>query len=457
MDSIVIYQIGRLDTNVFKKIIFEINGVEVEKSLSSIALKEYFCKNGFKSKVILIYPISLPFNHVLISSEQFKKNCPESFYSKIEWAFNNPDEYLKRPSELFNKHPHSCEVDDFVIIHSLGKYKTSKGDFEFDSCYSDIMLIIFIDMIKRYLTDEDVIKRIIVDISSGHNIYVSALIESLRYLGTWLKLYKWNWEEPSIEIAFSDPIFIDGGYKHSIHLERQYIKTFFSSPVKNKDDIQNFKLSKSVCPFKNERYLKNKLQNVLEEFAILFSAVKNNTPIMIYKYGYRMIRDLKNTLNDFITFVERKLQNSYDSSPKLNKVDYMKIFLVCGFYMGLSMVLGNTNVLKMDEEGVHIDDIRKKFKVIYELFNLNLNEVILGNEIDKIIQANDKISNNWKPLIEILHISSKKASNPDKRNFFAHAGFEGCITECKSDGEKIFVRYREDATDTICRWLKESI
>ncbi|MFN3533484.1 MAG: hypothetical protein ACK41Q_13400 [Candidatus Brocadia sp.] len=176
MGKIIVYQIGRLDINAFERLKFEINGSVVENSLSSFALKETLSKEGYKTEVILLYPISLPFNPSLIN-DRFKLSCSASCYEKLKSALNNPENYLKNPLEFFQDHPHTQESADFEILHSLGEYKTLSRPVEFKCHYQDIVLMILTDMIKRYLTGENEIKKIFIDISSGHNIKGMSIIK----------------------------------------------------------------------------------------------------------------------------------------------------------------------------------------------------------------------------------------------------------------------------------------
>lgn len=455
MSQAIIYQIGRLDTNVFKKIKFFIEKNTFETTLSSFAIRDFLKeKKSYNSKIILIYPVSLPFNPSLINNELFKSSCPEKCYELLKQVINNPQEYLKDPSIFFKEHPHTKIANSFKIIHSLGEYKTLHKTFKFESHYSDIVIMILIDMIKNYLQHSDEIEKIIIDISSGHNIYVSALIESFRYLGTWIKLYNWDDQNPQLEIAFSDPITQINDNLYKLHFEKQSIKAFFSPPI-TKNDINNYKLSKAIFPENNQREHKNSIQSMLEGFAKTFSAIKNNTPLTIYEFGYHYVDNLKETLNTFIDHIEKKLNESYEKTPNLNKEDNLKVLLTCGFYIGLSKVLNTNGITK--SETIEIKDIRKKFNTIYKIFNLDLNDIILGNEVDKIIKGINK-NTDWILLLDVFYKGNKKETKPQKRNFFAHAGFEGSITELKKQEQNIYLRYINNRNkDTIEKWLKESI
>lgn len=452
MRRAIIYQVGRLDFNAFNELEFEINNKIFKTSLSSFALKDFFKNEGYEAKVILLYPVSLPFNSSLINAK-FESNCNEDCYKQLQRALNRPEEYLKDPSEFFNVHPHSKEVE-YKILYSLGDYITLSNPVKFNCYYQDIVLMILMDMIERYLSMEDSIEKIIIDISSGHNIYISALIESLKYLGTFIKLSKWNGKIPATEIAFSDPI-IPGITQYKIHTEEQNIKVFFSSPIKN-EDLQNYRLARSIYPKDHQKAKKSKLQSLLESFAIVFSAIKNNTPLAIYTFDYHNTDDIVKILKELIDDVTDKLAADYTSSPNLNKTDYIKATLFFAFYLGLCKSLKQENISDTAAFDVDIKNIRKSFRNIYKVFNLDLNDVVLGNEVDKV-EKSIKEDTEWSLLLSLLYSGDKNSGSPQKRNFFAHAGFEGNVTECKKQEDKLYLRYNETHKEKIKKWLKESV
>lgn len=453
MSTIIIYQIGRLDTNTFDNLKFEIENQLFETNLSSFAIKQYLNKKGFQTKVILLYPVSLPFNSVLINNERFKSQCSLDCYNKLKSVLNNPNSYLNNPSDFFKHHPHTKEAEDHSILHSLGKYKTLSDPVEFDCYYQDIVLMILIDMIKRYIENEDEIQEIIIDISSGHNIYISALIEAFRYLGTWIKLYKWNRDRPSLKVAFSDPI-IHGFDSFKIQKEDLKFQAFFSSPVKY-EDIENFKLAKDIYPEKEQRDNKRVLNSVLECFVLTFSAIKNNTPLAIYTFGYHEKEKILEVFNTYMNNTLKKLNQSYRHSPNFDKSAHLKVIVSFGLYLGLSDILQAEAVFQKEE--VESSEIREKFKRIYEIFKLGLNDTILGNEIDKL-QKEVRDAPQWSLLHQLLYDTTKESS-PQQRNFFAHAGFEANITQCQKRNSKIYLRYEdnEEKRGAIKAWLKKAV
>jgi len=186
---ILIYQIGRLDTNAFQKQSFNIGGKEYASVLSSFALREFIHSKDEKAEVYLIYPISLPFNKALLKSKQLAEDVPIGFLKKISDILSNPMQYLEKPAEFFASHPHNSEATKFTMIHSIGSFETNSTDYPtvfLNKCYySDIVLEILNLVIKDFV-DNQKVERVIFDISSGQNVYVLALTEAARYFCAWL-------------------------------------------------------------------------------------------------------------------------------------------------------------------------------------------------------------------------------------------------------------------------------
>ncbi|MCX7992006.1 MAG: CRISPR-associated protein, partial [Proteobacteria bacterium] len=175
MKKVLIYQIGRLDKDFLNKVCFQIDDLFFSSSLSSMAIKEFFDKKDYDTKITLLFPVSLPFNGPLYNNDKFKESCSKEFYESLFNAYSNPDDYLSNPDSLFKLHPHVVESVRFLSLPSMGTYTTKNGKIHFNSYYSDIVLLILVDMLKNVLEEGDQIEKIIIDISSGHNNYVSAL------------------------------------------------------------------------------------------------------------------------------------------------------------------------------------------------------------------------------------------------------------------------------------------
>jgi len=442
---IYLYQIGRLDRYVIerKKINFLIDNNDFESELSSFALKNHFQNNV---KCILLYPVSLPFNKELLKNI----NINDEFIKRAQSIFENPADYFKNPKEFFKFHPHKNEVDDFIVIHSIGEFEK----YVFEGSFDDIVLEIFIDLVERYFKEG--MKELYIDISSGLNIYVSALIEAVRHFSIFQNIG--SWKEPlSVKLVFSEPII--GSSKSNFKIFKDYelkFKVFFSSPITYAADVKNFELSRKIE--KQDRKFKQSIQQMLEKFALSYSAIKNNTPLVLYSFKFHEEQEIKDLILQVVANLKDKFYSDWQKSPNLEKNEYLKLFLALSFYMGIIRILKENSVNYSDF--VCLDEIKEKFSSIYQQFELNLNEQILKHEISNLTRQDkktgetiiDKAKEEWQSLSEFI----PGEGDFQPRNFIAHAGFERTVTEVKKINNKLYLRYKTDSLEEIKKALREA-
>lgn len=441
---IYIYQIGRLESRM-QPLEFLIEDKALNFELSSVALKNHFKNNV---KLILIYPVSLPFNKNLIDS---KSNLEDSFKSKINKILENKKAYFENPYEFFKLHPHTSYADDFALIHSLGEYEGEVFEGKFD----DIVLEILIDLIERHLNCP--ITELYVDISSGHNIYVSAMLEAVRHFSIFHKLSTWDTNNFSIKLTFSDPIIGSSKQKFEIHRDYELkYKAFFSSPI-TRNDLACFNLSRKIA--EENRELKRKIHNMLEKFAFCYSALKNNTPLFLYHYDFDREEDIKSLVLEIIEKLKVELFKDWKSSPSVDKNEYLKVLFSLSFYIGIIRILLKHQIYAKYE--AEIDEIKEKFAQIYKYFGLDLNREILGHEISNLKRKDkndgttliERASENWQSLSDFIYGEGEFQN----RNFIAHAGFERTVTEIKKHDNKLHVKYKADSINKIKRTLLEAL
>jgi CRISPR-associated protein Csx1 len=434
---IYLYQIGRLDRYVIerKKINFLIDNNDFESELSSFALKNHFQSNV---KCILLYPVSLPFNKELLKNI----NINDEFIKRAQSIFENPADYFKNPKEFFKFHPHKNEVDDFIVIHSIGEFEK----YVFEGSFDDIVLEIFIDLVERYFKEG--MKELYIDISSGLNIYVSALIEAVRHFSIFQNIG--SWKEPlSVKLVFSEPII--GSSKSNFKIFKDYelkFKVFFSSPI-TKADVKDFELSRKIA--KQDKKFKQAIQQMLKKFALSYSAIKNNTPLVLYSFKFHKEEEIKALILQIVEDLKNKLYSDWQKSPQVEKNEYLKLFLSLSFYIGIIKILKENSVNYSD--CVCLDEIKEKFSSIYQQFELNLNEQILKHEISNLTRQDkktgetiiDKAKEEWQSLSEFI----PGEGDFQPRNFIAHAGFERTVTEVKKIGNEIYFRYKNNSLETI--------
>ena len=441
---IYLYQIGRLDRGVFnnEKVRFSIDKKFFESELSSFALREHI---EDKAKSVLIYPVSLPFNKGLVTdtaeTDEFKKG--------LKFANENPVEYFKNPKEFFKNHPHTKIADDFIIIHSIGEFEKQI----FEGTFDDIVLEIFIDFVERYINYG--MKELYIDISSGHNIYVSALLEAVRHFSIFQRLGSWQ-DSFSVKLVFSEPIFGSSKLNYNIFKDYEFkFKVFFSSPI-TIADLTNYKLSRIIA--KEDREFKRKIQSMLDNFALSYSAIKNNTTLVVYSFKFDEEEEIKGLILKIVANLKDKLYSDWQKSPHLERNEYLKVFLSLSFYMGIIKILKENSVQYKD--CVSLDEIEKSFSSIYQQFELPLNEQLLRHEISNLTRPDKetgetiiyKAKEEWKSLSEFLPGEGIFHS----RNFIAHAGFERTVTEVKKIENKLYLRYKTDSLEKIKDALKKA-
>jgi CRISPR-associated protein Csx1 len=451
----LIYQIGRLDAGAFNPIKFEVNGKEYTALLSSFALKQSFSENGDASKVILIYPVSLLLNKNAPKIENF----PEDFKLAVESILNNKNElsyYLSDPYPYFDKHPHSKEANGFIVIHSIGQYE----GINFSVTLEELILEIFIDMVKRYQNES--FSELYLDISSGHNIYTSALLESGRLFLTFYKLQNFNLKENGLKvfITFSDPIVPP--YNRTFQVHKDFcleVKTFFSFPEKpNQNNLKDAysKFAKDLVGEDKElRPFKRQLTKLFSYGYFFYSAIKNNTPLVLYTWEYHQEEEIDKGIADLINFVKQRLYTNYQSTPGLKFDLFRKAFLMLSIYKGIVKVLKEYKIFKKEE--VELEELARNFRdenqSLYNCFELKQNREYFSHEYSNTFEREgerggikDKIPEHYVLLRELIKGESDEIK---PRNFIAHCGFERNCVYIRRQGAQVFVKYGSEVLSRI--------
>jgi CRISPR-associated protein Csx1 len=449
----LIYQIGRLERGAFNPIKFEVHGKVNKALLSSFALKQSFLENEQASKVILIYPVSL----VLNKNAPKIENIPEDFKQTIESVLKNENErfnYLSNPYPYFAKHPHSEEADDFIVIHSLGQYE----GISFSATLEELILEIFIDMVKRY--QDEPFSELYLDISSGHNIYTSALLEAGRLFLTFYKLQNFNLKDKGLKvfITFSDPIVAP--YDRTFQVHKDFcleVKTFFSfpeKPIQNRLDNAYSKFAKDLVG--NElRSFKRQLNELFSHGYFFYSAIKNNCPLVLYTKPYHQEEEIDKGIADLINLVYQRLYKDYQKTPGLKFDLFRKAFLVLSIYKGIVKVLKEYKIYKKEEVG--LEELARNFRDenqgFYNCFELKQNREYFSHEFSNTFEREgerggikDKIPEHFVPLRDLIKGESDEIK---PRNFLAHCGFERNCVYVRRQGDTIFIKYGTEVLSRI--------
>jgi CRISPR-associated protein Csx1 len=456
-DSLIL-QIGRLDKDFEKNIKFKYSGKTEETPLSSIALKKIV---GDKLKVILIYPVSLALNSI------FKERNDNDFFREMNQIINNDNKkeyYIKNPKGLYENHPHSKSklVNSFFCIHSIGTYENTK----FEASVQDIALFIFAKLIEEYAESNFSYKKIFVDVSSGLNIYVTALLEALRYFQTWEKLFNLPNSSLKYSLIYTDPIIgrkkDEENIEYNIYEYKTDVKAFFSSPI-TYDELDHG-LPRRIIEeqLKKDRENKKKLIDFLEKFLFLYSSFTNGIPLALFNLEFTHLDNIEEFIRLFVNWIIEKFEENFKKSPMFNFDELTKVILSLSFLRGLIKIIEENKISKRE---TNTNEIFENISKIYKSLGLYVQSGLIEYEIIKIINAckneNCPLKNNgdWIKLDEVLPkmVDDKKSEQLNERNFFAHAGFERTVTLIKKEDNIIYLKYDENKIEEIENMLKKHI
>ncbi|MEJ5172401.1 MAG: CRISPR-associated CARF protein Csx1 [Hydrogenothermaceae bacterium] len=458
----LICQIGRFDFNFNQEITFQIEDSCYKKPLSSLALKSHIENQGKKTHLCLIYPISLLLNSNAVKYVKENNILPQEKLQQLEGIINDLNQrrnFLSNPYEFYKLHPHNAEADSFYIIHSLGEYE----GLRFETSFEDLVLEIFLIFLELYYKDS--FDKLHIDISSGQNIYVSALIEAVRLFLTFYKLQ--NFPKKSkleVKIVSSDPIVrADSNKTFKIYANYSFeVKAFFSAPLS--PDQNNFphafpKFSKKIAEFfysdiKESRKFKRHLNEILTRGYFFFSALKKNTPLLLYSWKYDSTREIESFILELVKLIQERLRKSYEKSSINLTEDFKRLFFMLALYYSISEVL---ECKCIDEKEVTaLSEMEANLASIYKLFELYENANYLSHEINNNFKKNiSKFTNEFELLTKFLE-GGGRVDNIDPRNFFAHCGFERNSVEVKKEDEEIWLRYREEKKKEIEKILLQA-
>lgn len=494
---IYIYQIGRLDKDFYKSVRFRIENYEIDSPLSSLALAKYFKEIGKKEvKNIILYPSSLFLNFgVLNKDSRLIETYKESLYTIINSKsvdFNKLDNFFRDLTVEYYS-PEAVHG----ILYSLGKYKSEdkKNEIDFDTTLDDLVLQVFVDMYNTISIDQDV--ELYLDISSGLNLYISALIEGAKNFWTFFNLQNWGKKTIKIFFVFSEPISKDLTQTHNIYYNNEIrYRYFFECPIE-KDSIT------CICDYIHEKLFNNyieqdkvvskeDLRDILEKLVLTYNALKYNVPLFFLTFQLPKVGELKRIVNKIISNLYLCMYNrDLKSSPRLDRSKIMRVILSLAFFIGIKSVLDETDIY--NNEQIDNKMLEAFFEKIYNTLGLNLNKIYLSSElgiiqskiakilreindenlkenllnitmdyftierIDNIIKTNQNVKEEIKQLIKCINKNFDPKSFYS-RNFFAHAGFEKNVTLIKIIGESLAkgsknirfsLSYKQEALDKI--------
>ena len=433
-----------------------------------------------ESELVLFVPSSLFANYEKIENDKRKRE-------------GRLKEFKIHPIPSIGTYKFSSKFYDaldgfgFRVEYSIRDYnaKFVKFDFSPEFIYQHFLLELVNTMVEG--------KGFIVDVSTGHNVYVYNLMRAALKAVELYNLWTLGVGDLEFHVSFSDPVIgselsEDSKNKvpkvHNVYLEPLTAYYFFKKPLKY-DEIN----SVSALISESSGVPKEDLLKVLKNAVKHYNAIFFNIPIALFY----LRRDSKHYVSNLIKRINNGFLQSIKNSIKLKKEDpvrlvvsseldkrenfdaYRKVIEMLFSYLGIINLLESSGIRKKSQkekqDGNRFEIIfseLEKLKGIYERFNLPVHWNVLLNELEKYKRCikllreskkQNKSENKDKSLQECNELLNDKRDKKlrQQRNFLAHAGFEFNNTFLKKVKGKLIVSYNDKAKRLMDDVLMEKI
>ncbi|MEM2982015.1 MAG: hypothetical protein QXH17_02485 [Candidatus Bathyarchaeia archaeon] len=453
--------IGRLDG--YFDATFIIDSAKHTGKLPCEAIYKFFSSSGEDTYLLIFVPESLAIN-LSDDSSQLENllRCPE----KIKKQFHQKLEALV---PLIDKN--SLNI---VLTPSQGEYKNRNKTVTaiFDNSVTNISSFMFSQLLLFLEKMEE--KTIIIDISTGQNLYVTSLLEAARGVLVYEKLNSIAQSNENIyaNIAYVPPITSEN-QEIRIEFHPYDVKAFFELPIKEKNINLNHLIQLSYTDqhkYSEEvRKIYGKLKKLkmhLTTGRLAYNAIKYNIPLFLFheKMSVKLARfeEIKNFpiyLYDVINAIEKEHKCVQKYNETISVIRNYRInkdlFLNIHFHLALLNSIYNFWKEKIEGRPPTLEYIRQTFLEVYGKLRLGLNSKFLErdcNEISMLVNNYKGNLTSTKLLEEIKGELRDQRPKPfegmlsdRKRNFFAHSGFLFNITEVSKNNGDILLSYNNDS------------
>ncbi|GBC73287.1 hypothetical protein HRbin04_00684 [archaeon HR04] len=401
-----------------------------------------------------------------LSSEALYKHCnakkivllkPESISSSI-------DKTAKTVEHVKANTDGNTEIKP---IQAVGIY----NNIHYNGTPSNVSLQIFADMLRRNREGD----MIIVDLSTGYNLYVLSLLEAARFYTSYMRLSYANISKIFVRYAVSEPVVKDSGpCPYKIYIEELETRTTFDLPLHTSSETNLTSFIEDVSDVDKKDIgqkfssLNGRVKRILNDLTIIYNAIRYNAPLFLFTARIDFGKEGENNdiVNDLCKFIDHILN---EKKKKIKRALY-SIFLSIAIRNGVWYMLRD-KLNENNDVGIPLDTLKSVSKLIYDKLELDLNWRFLEREIREIESYKEHLSSEWRAYKEVKSISSRpniddqqqdalitqniKLRSDSKRNFFAHAGLSYDTVELRLDNERILCRYKLDKINEIQKWIKD--
>jgi len=452
---IILQILGRLN---YDEVTFDIDGDQIRDRLSSRALAR---KLG-NSEIIFL--------------------CPESLVTELTNNENEAGGLLSEKNKLIDKMHKNLATNGYcriLLMQSIGTYGRKDLSISFSNTADNIIVSLILDLLEEVQNCDEVI----LDVSTGHNVYVASLMDAARALIVYFKLARIisKGEMPTFKVAYFPPVIEpSGGATYPIRFYDFDVKAFFSLPFED-ETLKIERLLKNCEDIELRKELNSKfedlgrsLRDLIVETKIAYNAIKYNAPLAYFDDELVSFdiecEDVLEGMRDvfeYITEVKKMVIRCE------NELTVKRASVERKSFINLLLTIALHNALKEFKEDLSnkdpiISTIKKDFKNLYSRVGLNLNLRFLERDLEEIksllsflIEGKETSINElnrcrfkeYRKIEVSKHLKRRKGDI--KRNFFAHSGFEETVTLVRKIGKnEALIRYKPERKSEIRRWIK---
>ncbi len=407
------------------------------------ALYNYFSDKGCEVDLLVFMPeslLALRKNYSINEVEELVRNRVELRRKLLEKVFW--EKICKDSSE---------------VVSSIGEYSLREGSrMVFNVSYDNVVAEMFIALTDRVMRGG--YSEVHADISIGHNIYVSALVEALRALIVFEKLRNIVYGEYDKKVYFHVSSPVVGGVKSAaIYSHEVDVKAFFELPFKGrvKADMifgagskeEKEKVMNEVRDLKQYVELRDLVDRLWRKLKPAFNAIKYNIPLAFFhdKLIHFEEEDMNTSMNTLSKTKEliRILLERTETRIEGNKLFIERIPLNSKV---IANILYSAALLesiarfwreKIDGREPELGYIEEVFKELYE----KLGQKILTYFLERDVRE------------QTSKLTGKEFRGYEIRNFYAHSGMSQNQTNFNRKNNKVIARYKAEWIGTIKKWL----
>lgn len=434
------------DPRNYKKVCFAWKDKKETSTLSSIALSKIL-----HGKPVLLIPESLAITLACSKDEACEMISERERHLLINRVMEEVERLGEDTEELFVR-----------VLPSVGRFRKDGRIFMFDGEFAHIETALFLIMLEFIKEGHE----LVLDVSSGLNIYAAIAVRVLYNVLTYQKLSNYyvgdeSTREPSHSIAFF-PQPREEKEEVKVELSEARTRILNQYPL----TVQQIKgINKPEEIGLTDTGLKKDLKRILMTGRRLFNCLAYNTPLPVYyddivefcKPSY--IRELEKRICDSVSSYIQP-ETSYDGCVKVFRKRFdprlLRDVLNALALTGSLMKIVEEARKSMTGGGVKLDDLQEFFvrKVYGSLEWFKPNARRLEFEVEQIKQAAARIT--VKSPMLLKDVFDVHGSSYMERNFIAHSGFLKDFTEIVKVGDaEVYVKYKLDVVkpSVIKEWL----